>query len=130
VRQVTVRILDDLDKTTDVLESGGKTVTLGYQGQWVALDLKATNVNELERLLAPYLKAGRESDGQPPAPLYGSGSPSTRQFNAEARAWGKDHGWPDVPSGKMPRALARAYRDHLEQQAIAALTSGQAHEIV
>ena len=118
MREVIVRILDDLDRTSDVLAEGGRTVTLGYQGEWVAVDLTRQHIDQLEKLVQIYFRVGRDSDGSPPAPLHGSGSPSTRQFNADARAWGNDNGWPDVQPGKMPRALVKAYREHLERIAL------------
>jgi hypothetical protein len=120
VREVFVRILDDLDKTSDVQAANGRTVTVGYLGKWFALDLTGEHVKALEKLLGPYLRAGRETgDGQPPMVPRGGGYMEARQFKAEAREWGKDNGWPDLePGGYIPKALTTAYREHLEKVAL------------
>jgi len=114
MREVSIRVLDDLDKTTEAAE----TLPLGLRGQWYELDLGAENLRRLEEFLGPYLKAGRRI-GEPlhTAPVRGGSYPAQRQLKAEMRAWGKDNGWPDLePGGYIPKPLREAYQRHLLSQ--------------
>jgi Lsr2 len=108
MREVIVRVVDDLDRVSDVQLAGGRTVSLAYNGAQVELDLIPEHINELEQLLRPYFKAAEPQ----PSTLQES-----RKRNMETREWGKDNGWPDLkPGGNIPKALRVAHAAHLAQQ--------------
>jgi Lsr2 len=106
MKEVIVRVVDDLDRVSDVALAGGRTVSLAFDGKQVELDLIPEHIDVLAAFLAPYFKAAEPQ----PSTLQES-----RRHNAEMRAWGKDHGWPDLkPGGNIPKALRAAHAAYLE----------------
>jgi len=93
MREITVKIYDDLDFRTDGSrnEAAG-TITVGLDGIWRELDV--TDVNEkgirdtIERLFA----AGREPETPPEPRPKGSPDPAIIRRNQEIRQWCQDNG--------------------------------------
>lgn len=111
-----IQVIDDLNGESEAAE----TVVLALRNKEVELDLCKENIADLEALLAPYFKAGRPVGSAPPFSRVrsGFGGSTSRQYNADTRAWGKENGWPYLKSGGkggsyIPTGLKKAYAAHL-----------------
>lgn len=70
MREVLVRVKDDL--TGEVLDetAGDRTRCIGVDGEWIEIDLTAAHSQQLDDLLAPFLKAGRPLKGGKKLPTH------------------------------------------------------------
>lgn len=111
-----VRLRDDLDGST-----ADETIAFGWRGKQYEVDLTAMHAAEFEEFMTRYLKVARPAGGEAvPEPPHGGQNMDQRRFKAAARAWGKEHGWDVEPGGYHPRAMMRAFEEHLKAQAGAA----------
>ena len=109
-----VRLADDLDKSVEAAE----TITFAFRGHEYEIDLSNEHIADLAEKLAPYIQAARRTDVVQPPQALGRNDMGARRYKAAMRAWGEANGFPPVePGGYHPRDLARAFAEHVRQQA-------------
>jgi hypothetical protein len=84
-----VMIYDDLDYS-----EGGESVTFGLDGHTYEIDLASKNRAKLDKVLAPYLTAGRRvtADSRRPRPHAAGGSGFGAQGLRAVRTWAAEQG--------------------------------------
>src|SRR4051794_3304526 len=106
-QQVVTTLIDDLDGS-----EAADTITIGYKGYTYELDLSEKNAAKLEKVLAPFVQAGRRVGR-----LGGGGSRTTRETTTKrvpsdstaVRAWAQANGV-DVPArGRIPNAVREKF---------------------
>lgn len=133
MREIQVRVFDDLDFTRDgVRNDASVTLTVGLDGTWRELDLTEANEKYLRDTLGELMKAGREPDEKPTAPakkrtVFGP-DPETVAFNERLRAWVRENGlknssgsgWAyqtnESKADYIGEPLLRKYRAYLSDQ--------------
>lgn len=120
MREVSIKVYDDLDFRRDGTKNeAAVTVTLGFQGKWVELDLSERNNEELHRAMGVFMDAGHPPEhDQAPAPPKGTISRKSPEFEygKALRAFAKEQ---DIPyrtkTGKYyySRKLTGAFEKHL-----------------
>jgi hypothetical protein len=116
--QVQVVITDDLDGT-----EAAETIMLGWKGTWYEVDLNKDHADELTEFIEPFIKAGRRADAPrvsiTGAPVHPGRGMEARRFNAAARQWGRENGWPEErlkPGVALPKQLRTDYTNYLVKQ--------------
>lgn len=104
-QRIIHQLVDDLDGT--VLEVGeGETVRFGIDGRGYEIDLSSANAEQLHEVLAPFIAAGRKSQGsQAPS---GRSRSSKRDVDA-IRVWARENGHEISDRGRIPLEIERAY---------------------
>ena len=91
MREISVRVSDDLDFTRDgVRNEAAVTVTVGLNGAWKELDLTRENEKMVSDILDELMAAGRDPDEQPAPPKERSkfaSNPEKAAYNEKLRAW-------------------------------------------
>src|SRR4051794_8880973 len=103
VARKTVTTTEFTDDLTGERAAG--TVSFGYEGRSYEIDLSKTNARTLEKLLRPYIDAGREvrpTRGRAPRR-------APRNDVAGIRAWAKSNGLDVSTRGRIPRSVLEAY---------------------
>lgn len=135
MREISVRIFDDLDFTREGLRNEAVvTLTVGLDGFWRELDLTEANEKMVRDTLDKLMCAGREPKESPltPAKARGKGpgpNPEKAAFNERLRAWCRQNGvrnasgtgwaYQTNKSGQdyIGEPLIRKYRAYLDEQA-------------
>jgi hypothetical protein len=71
------------------------TVSLGFDGSWVELDLSADHFTELEKIVKPWMTAGhtpRRPVTEKPVQSRSPGEPGYRKWAKGFREWADSHG--------------------------------------
>jgi len=85
-----------------------ETTTLGFKSVWYEIDLTASEQDDLERLLSPYLLAGRRRGAR----LVKSDGPiTTSDERVRIRAWASERGLEFSRKGRIPKWLYAAYHE-------------------
>jgi Lsr2 protein len=100
MREISVRIFDDLDFTGDGKRNEAAVlVTVGLNGTWRELDLTEANEKYVLDILERLMAAGREPDEPPKLPEKKHGGvnkfnvdPEKLAFNERVRAWCRETG--------------------------------------
>lgn len=70
MREVAIRIWDDLAAADGIKDEAVCTVTVGFEGRWRELDLNAEHLRELQEDLRRWMESGRAVKGAvPPKPV-------------------------------------------------------------
>lgn len=103
-QRVQTTLIDDLDGS-----EATETVNFSLRGNHFVVDLNKLHVEQLERVLAPFMTGGRQA----PAPVAKprDRSPAARQDSKDARAWLKTQPeGADLPEkGRIPVALLQKW---------------------
>ena len=104
--ETVVTMTDDLDGS-----KAERTVTFGYDGATYEIDLSKRNASALEKVLAPYIAAGRKVSVR--ARRNGRavrGAPSARRSDITAvRNWARENGYEVSDRGRIPTTIIEAY---------------------
>jgi Lsr2 len=127
MREVSIKVWDDLDWANDETRNEAVvTVTLGFQGNWVELDLSEVNHTRLQVLLGDYLNAGHPPDGPvttPRGPQAGRKTPEF-EYGKALREFANEAGIRyRTKTGKYyySKKLTDAFEKHLAEQGNTAL---------
>ncbi|ARZ66929.1 hypothetical protein SMD11_1268 [Streptomyces albireticuli] len=99
--------IDDLDGTESTEPGIIQTVSFGLDGASFEIDLTEENEQELRKILAPYMEAGRRTQGQ--AGMKPAKSRDGLDTQA-VRAWAQDNGYEVKDRGRIPEHIQVAYR--------------------
>lgn len=100
-QRTIVTVLDDLDQS-----EGASTVSFGLDGRQYEIDLAEKNAKKLEKLLAPYIQAGRRVGGRSASRATGSSGRSDLQA---IRMWAQAEGYEVAERGRISADLMAAY---------------------
>lgn len=101
IRKVRVSDLDGKDM------KDGRTVTLGFDGVTREIDLHQREIDELAKLLEPYMSIGEEV-GRTRA--KSTGAKRGKSETAKMRDWGRENGFEVSNRGRVSTELRAAYR--------------------
>lgn len=109
-----IEYVDDIDGSEAV-----GTTSFGLDGRTYEIDLSETHREQLEKILQPYLTAGRRVGPLRRKPELRPGQlqrPGTvlnhRVYLAQVRAWARGLGHPINDKGRIPEAVLQAYEAH------------------
>jgi hypothetical protein len=102
--EVIVTVTDDLDGS-----KAERTVLFGWDGKSYEIDLSKRNAAALEKLLAPYIEAGRRVRANGSS-RRSSGSSAAKSDTADVRAWAAENGFTVSARGRIPANVIDAYR--------------------
>lgn len=116
MQEVTVQLFDDLAfKERGERIVAEQSVTLGYRGKWVSLDLGAENAAELDKLISPYMGAGRhlaEGSDAPALPRRGrAATPERAAYLHGLRKFANEQGISYKLEGSSGYYYTKALRD-------------------
>lgn len=124
MKRVQLAIFDDIEFAAGgKLLEASKTVQLGWEGEWVELDLTHSNYASLRDVLAPYLKAGHKEGAIGSPRDEPAGSPRRRAYYKGLREWAKRAGRqqeymrPESGTYTYPKPLCDDYDAYLLSQA-------------
>lgn len=123
MKRVQVAVFDDMEfAATGTLIEARHTIQLGWNGEWVELDLKGSNYTSLRDVLAPYLKAGHKTGAITSAAADAPGGAARRAYFKGLREWAAEQGRSyehTTPSGsfKYPKPMIAEYDAYLLSQA-------------
>jgi Spy/CpxP family protein refolding chaperone len=103
-KTVAVVVSDDLDGSAEAT-----TVSFGLDGTAYEVDLSEKNRAKLERVMAPYIQAGRRinrSRGRAGVRRQSAG----RSDRADIRAWAKDNGLVVSERGRISAEIMEKYQ--------------------
>jgi Lsr2 len=108
-RETITRLVDDLDGGT-----AERTVSLGWDGQSYEIDLSKKNISSLEKVLKPYLDAGRRVRGSATRSSRRSGRSASsgtadRGKLQDVREWARANGHEVSERGRIPSVIREAY---------------------
>lgn len=90
-------------------ETDASTATIGVGGTWHEVDLTASEQDELQQLLDPYLRSARRIG---PSLTKKQVVPETTVEQREAiRAWAKENGYDPAEYGRIPKRILAAYNE-------------------
>lgn len=98
------------DISGEEIDSSTPTVTFGFDGTSYEIDVTEQEKTEIEKTLAPYIRAGRKATGAS-ARRRGrrSGGSSSDSPAKQVREWAKEQGI-DVPArGRVPSDVLEKY---------------------
>ncbi len=104
-----VILIDDLDQT-----EGATTVHFGFKGASYEIDLSDKNLDKLEKLLTPYIKAARQSDGQELVPRRTRQPRQTRGVSTTKVDYTDADHFGQLHRGRITDKEAALVRDNLE----------------
>ncbi|AYG80013.1 Nucleoid-associated protein Lsr2 [Streptomyces hundungensis] len=117
-RKVLVVHVDDLDGTESAEPGTIRTITFGLDGASFEIDLTGENEAELRTLLAPYMAAGRRTQGQ--AGGLTTARPRKTSVTSSVRAWAREHGYEVNDRGRVPESIQVAYLKAMDGSAAVA----------
>lgn len=88
-------------------EPEAETVKIGWKADWYEAELTATERDELDEMLAPYISAGRKAVKRPSKRFVPD---TTSEEREEIRAWAKRQGYEVAEYGKIPNSIYREYQ--------------------
>ena len=98
-------VTDDIDGSANA-----ETVTFGYSGASYEIDLSKKNAAALDKLLKPYIEAGRKVSGTNRRAASKGGSRRAAKVDLGAvRAWAKDNGFSVAERGRISAEVVDAY---------------------
>jgi hypothetical protein len=105
-KQTIVTLIDDLDGSV-----AEEQVEFAVDGRTYAIDLSATNSNNLREALAPFVAAARRVGGGRRRSGSGSAPRPTvdREQNQAIRDWAQQHGMKISERGRIPASVLEAY---------------------
>ncbi|MFP3397608.1 Lsr2 family protein [Brevibacterium sp. SIMBA_078] len=87
-------------------EPEAETVTIGWEAAWYETELTASERAELDKMLAPYIAAGRKAVKKPSNRFVPD---TTVEEREEIRAWAKREGYDVAEYGKIPNRVYKAF---------------------
>lgn len=112
MREIALRIWDDVHAQAGTKVEAQVTVSIGLDGNWTELDLTSGNREQLCKLLAPWLAAGRPLREPPAAPATSRKALGRGTSGLKIREW--EHG----------RTYSRAIRAFADANGISYITPG------
>lgn len=106
-RETFELIIDDLDGTRPA-----QTYTFALSGQTYTIDLNEENFQSLVDALEPFIAVAKRGDHT--VKVYSNGRRS-KAYMANMREWARENGFEVSERGKVPKAVERAYVDHLAE---------------
>ena len=107
-QKIIVTLEDDLDG-----RPADETVRFALGGTTYEIDLSTKNANAFRRQLAPFIEhARRAGRGQRRRPRRAA---SSREHNADIRAWAKEQGITVSDRGRIPASVAEQYHAATER---------------
>lgn len=106
-QKTLVQLVDDLDGSF-ISDGEGKTVTFALEGASYEIDLSQAHVDELTKVLAPYVTAGRKVNGRKSAAST-SGVKSDPAELQKIRDWAGKNGHTVSSRGRISAAVRDAY---------------------
>jgi hypothetical protein len=105
-RTTIVQISDDLDGSANASE-----VRFGFEGTEYSIDLSSKNRKALEKVLRPYVEAGRKVSGRSARSGRSTRTKSASDASelAAVRAWAKENGHQVSDRGRLPKSVLDAY---------------------
>jgi len=97
-----VKLTDDLDGS-----DAATTVTFGWSGQQYEIDLSKKNAAAFEKLVRPYIDAGRK------ATTARAGRKAAKKSSEDLtaiRAWARSNGHAVSDRGRVPATVIEAYK--------------------
>ena len=122
MREVSIKVYDDLDfKRDGTKNEAALTVTLGFQGKWVELDLSERNHTELQRAMGVFMDAGHPPDAPVTTPRGSQASRKSPEFEygKALRAFANEAGIRyRTKTGKYyySKKLTDSFEKHLAEQ--------------
>lgn len=90
MREITVRIYDDLDFARDGTRTeAAVTLAIGLAGKWTELDLSEANHTLIRAQIEDWMKAGHRPDEEPALPPRKRGAAPGRKIPRESLEWGQ-----------------------------------------
>jgi hypothetical protein len=105
VQKITTLLVDDLDPKMPAVE----TIKFGVDGAVYKIDLAAPNAQKLREELRPYVENARKT-GRLKSGTTGLASGLSRAERDDARAWGRNNGFPVGDKGRLSAELLKAWR--------------------
>lgn len=87
-------------------EPEAETVTIGWKAAWYETELTATERDELQGMLSPYIQVGRKAVTRPSTRFVPD---TTVEEREEIRAWAKQQGYEIAEYGKIPNRVYKAF---------------------
>jgi hypothetical protein len=107
-QKVLVQFVDDLDGTSS---DDVSTVQFGLDGVSYEIDVSAANAEQLRKIYADYVGAGRRTGGRLKVGSP-SGGKSTRSGEAgQIREWAQENGFELSGRGRIPAHVIEAYQE-------------------
>lgn len=106
-KTTVVRMTDDLDGST-----AAKMVTFGFEGVTYEIDLSRKNAVALEKVLHPYIAAGRRvrnTAGRRRTADSGGRRIAAKRDTATIRAWAAHNGFTVSGRGRVAAKIVAAY---------------------
>lgn len=104
-RELIETMYDDIDGTPIASPEDGRSVTFGIDQASYAMELSASNVEELEKSLEPFMRAARIVK----SPTQVRHVRHTRKTLDKIRAWAREAGYDVSVYGRVPLAVEEAY---------------------
>ena len=98
-KRVNTVVTDDIDGSP-----AAEAVSFSFDGRTYEIDLGPANRERMQKLLQPFIDAGRRAGGRRP-----SRSASSRQKTAAIRAWALDQGLQVAERGRISVDVVRRY---------------------
>ena len=105
-KTVVTQIIDDLDGSM-----GGETITFSYRGTNYEIDLGRKNASAFDKLMKPYLDAGRKvtaGRGGRRASTNGRRGRSASELGS-IREWARSQGYTVADRGRISAEITAAY---------------------
>ena len=102
--QTIVQITDDLDNSPNA-----ESVTFAYGSDTWSLDLSKKNRTQLEKLLKPYMDAGRKVSNRGVRKATASSKPNRAVDLAAIRTWARENGHEVSDRGRIAAPIVEAY---------------------
>lgn len=120
MQEPTILLWDDLEYLRGNRVPANSTITITYGGRTIEVDLSEDNAAILDKLLAPYLQAGRVTRNAE-KPLRDRASRRTQRFREmkAVRKWADENGYSyTTPGGGIyyPKALQDAYEEYVGRE--------------
>lgn len=104
--ETIVTLTDDLDGT-----KADRTVSFSFDGSAYELELSKKNATAFEKVLQPYIQAGRKvrAQGSRARAAAVTTRPTSRTDLAEVRSWAKQNGYGVFDRGRVAQSIQDAY---------------------
>lgn len=107
--RIVRQLIDDIDGT-EIPDGGGERVEFSLRGVEYQIDLSATNVAKLDKVLKPYLDAAMRLRGARGRRAKGAGrGVASREQLAAIRDWARKNGYEVSDRGRIKAEIMEAF---------------------
>jgi hypothetical protein len=116
-QKVLVQFVDDLDGTSadDVT-----TVQFGLDGVSYEIDLSAANAEQLRKIYAEHIDAGRRTGGRLKTGSRPGGTATRSGEAGQIRQWAQENGFELSGRGRIPSHVVEAYKEAQQPKVVPA----------